>query len=239
MLDNIAMELVKQMSSCPGLVSGISGTDSIISTIVMDLVAKELKIPHIVFHFSSPLKDDDIEKKKAKLSPSFRYFEKNISFIESICPNIELIIKRENFSDAFRWAFLMDYALSPAHKKDDEGHKAYWLYGSRNKTEDELGLYSNMSSCVSIQPIISLYKSDIMKLCKDLHVPDVIMEKSRMADCDCGRYDLASNHIEEIDTLLKGKQICDKNLEKTLLSFIEEQKRINGFKKNIPMKGKR
>jgi hypothetical protein len=97
---------------------------------------------------------------------------------------------------------------------------------------------------VSIQPIKLLWKSEVLEVCRFLGVPDIAISQSRQVDCDCGRFDLAADHIEEIDMILKSRLgiissgKLTESIEPTLLSklneFVSEQMVTGSFKGEIP-----
>ncbi len=145
--------------------------------------------------------------------------------------------------DYQRWAGLMRSSLSGASRTEMLDEKnCYWVVGTRNATEQALGTYSNISGAVSVQPLINLYKSDILKICAGLGVPQLAIDKSRQVDCDCGRYDLAADHIDEVDQLimLRNGQVAedaitmDTDLRQKLEAFIDQQCDYAGFKTQIP-----
>jgi hypothetical protein len=93
----------------------------------------------------------------------------------------------------------------------------------------------------SLQPIIHLWKSEILQLSEYLNVPQLAINKSCETDCICGRLSLPARHIKEVDMLLMSR--CgelSKNFELLpslrvqLDKFIDEQIHNNKFKKSIP-----
>lgn len=223
---------------CPGIVLGLSGTDSILSSIL--LAELDLNIPIKLIHFNTDIKNIDtkILMKRLQLNPDYLWIQRIIiPWLQTNYPSLEVIVNsdRHPLSEAGRYAELIDIALKNSHHFDTEQEKTFWICGTRNRTEDILGLYSNISNCVSLQPIISLYKTDVLKYCKDFQVPDIALKYSRMADCDCGRFDLASQNIESIDLMLQDIiPDIDYDLKVKLQNFINENLTENIFKKNIP-----
>jgi NH3-dependent NAD+ synthetase len=147
--------------------------------------------------------------------------------------------------DYQRWASLFRSSLSGASRTEMlDGGNHYWVVGTRNATEEALGTYSNISGAVSLQPLVNLWKSDVLAICRALGVPQLAIDKSRQVDCDCGRYDLAADHIEEVDAILMARagqlspaylaaHIAPELLAR-LQAFVDEQLGYGGFKKQIP-----
>lgn len=250
MIENILHNIIYKTAEnlvknrCKGIVLGLSGTDSILTSIILSKVSEITHIPIHVLHFNkSNLKDiaPDLLEKKVQMLPSYLWeqrfiipwLQKNYSNL-----NVQVINSHQQMSDAERYAYIMDYALSNSHRQDDEQDKTLWLSGTRNKTEDILGLYSNISNIVSIQPIISLYKSQVLELCSYFNVPEIAIAQSRIVDCDCGRYDLIANNIEALDSILIDKEKARDNIPFDiyiqLIKFINTSESDNAFKKLIP-----
>lgn len=113
----------------------------------------------------------------------------------------------------------------------------YWVVGTINATEKALGRYSLLASAVSVQPLMTMYKSDIIHACEYLGVPQIAIEKSRLPDCLCGRDELAANNVELIDDILRFKADVtahDPQLLKKLYDYVNESQSIYGFKQRIP-----
>lgn len=250
MIENILHDLIYKTAEtlvknkCKGIVIGLSGTDSILTSIILSKVSTITNIPIHLMHFSKlSLEEipDDLLDKKIKMIPSYLWEQRFIiPWLQENYKNLDIQVINSNkeMSDAERYAYMMDFALSQSHKQDDEQDKTLWLCGTRNKTEDILGLYSNISNIVSIQPIISLYKSQVIDICSFFKVPDIAIAKSRMVDCDCGRYDLIANNIESLDNILidqeKARENTPLDIYIQLIKFIHQSKTENAFKKLIP-----
>lgn len=116
------------------------------------------------------------------------------------------------------------------------------LVGTRNKTEDVLGTYSMASRVAWFFPIVGLWKSEILELCKYAGVPDEIVQSSSQADPMCGRpQELAEIPVELIDTFLKNKEgegsIEDaKKLTAQEIEYLEQVYKLNTFKKKLPIR---
>jgi len=111
-------------------------------------------------------------------------------------------------TDIYRWAALQSFALK---------HK-FWIVGSRNKTESLLGDYSNASNIAVMQPLSTLWKSEILSLCQYLKVPQEMISESLVGDpdCNCHRPGLMGR-LAECEKVLAAKQgEIDPKIPKTL-----------------------
>jgi NH3-dependent NAD+ synthetase len=241
--------------AAPGFVVGISGTDSILTFLICAEAFRRRGRPERVIgvHFGRGLDPDMPPQRLAKileLTPTYRWVAREIvPWLQSVAPQAQVLVDEQaaDLDDHARWAKLFAISLVGAAKTEMlDGTQNYWVVGTRNATEEALGTYSNLSMAVSLQPIILLWKSDVLRLCRLLGVPEVAVSQSRQVDCDCGRFDLAADHIEEVDVLLRRKlgrpHATDAaielsgELEGRLEAFIEEQSAASEFKRQIPYK---
>ena len=182
------------------------------------------------------------------ISPSFRWFPRVIlPWLQNAAPNAQILHDSDigQYEHELHWANLFKRSLDGVMRREamPDNH-GYWIVGTRNATENAIGAYSNLSKSASVEPIIDLYKSDILKICDELGVPKIAAQQSRQVDCDCGRFDIAADNIEGVDAVLKHRRglITDQQLanaiEPELLSklnaFVDDQIRYAGFKKRIP-----
>ena len=238
----------------PGAIVGISGTDSILVFMALarafESVGRDDRVWGIHCGAPFPPEGKTAEEIERILSfnPSYRWVARVIvPWLAQQAPQAKVTVLSDfdYNNDHQRWAELFHASLNGASKTEPlppEG--TYWVCGTRNATEQALGTYSNLSGAVSVQPILNLWKSDVLRLCRDLGVPQLAIDKSRQVDCDCGRYDLAANHIEEVDLILKARaglidrQALDAAMPADLLvklaAFVESQIEYAGFKKLIP-----
>ncbi|MGQ0527990.1 MAG: hypothetical protein ACT4OY_08200 [Alphaproteobacteria bacterium] len=180
--------------------------------------------------------------------PSFRWLPRIfIPWLQAQAPGslIEIDNSFDTERDPLRWGHLFDRSLNGANPKEamPEGSN-YWVVGTRNASEQELSTYSSMSMSASVQPIIHLWKSEVLAICADLGMPEVALQKSCEPDCNCGRFNLPAQHIREIDLILMAQKgdldpsYLEKNIEPILLrnlcNFVVQQKLEAGFKKEIP-----
>lgn len=116
------------------------------------------------------------------------------------------------------------------------------LVGTRNRTEDVLGSYSLASRLATCLPLINLWKTDVLYLCRHIGIPKEIIDSSGQADPFCGRpEELASIPIEIVDTFLKVKEgeFPESEIEKLhpdQTDFLETRIKKYAFKRKLPMK---
>ena len=238
----------------PGLLVGISGTDSLLAFLLCARAFERLGKPERVLgiHYGLPFPPTDKTPEEAarivSINPSYRWVARVVMpWLQTQAPQSQLVVDDTiDFTcDHQRWAALFKSSLNGAARTEmltDGGH--YWVVGTRNATEAALGTYANLSGAVSLQPLIHLWKSDVLAMCKWLGVPQLALDKSRQVDCDCGRYDLAADHIEEVDLILKHRAgtfsraalvaAVPAELLRNLEAFVDDQCRYAGFKKQIP-----
>lgn len=128
--------------------------------------------------------------------------------------------------DQFRWAHMH-------HSAVDFG---YWVASSVTATEKALGTYSIMAKSASIEPIGSLYKTEVLQVCEYYGVPAPAIQRSRLPDCLCGREEFAAENIELIDEVLKNNLSQDYSpaLIRNAMDYIRDNKTRNGFKARTP-----
>ncbi len=236
----------------PGAIIGISGTDSILAFLICAQAFAELgKADRVIgVHYGAAFppvdKTPEQVEKILSVNPSYRWVARTIvPWLQTKATGAQVVVDDSiDFADDYmRWATLMRSSLSGASRTEMlDANNCYWVVGTRNATEQALGTYSNISGAVSVQPLINLYKSDILKICAGLGVPQLAIDKSRQVDCDCGRYDLAADHIDEVDALimLRAGEIAEDavsmpaDLREKLEAFIDQQCDYAGFKTQIP-----
>lgn len=238
----------------PGLIMGLSGTDSILAFLACAKAFESLgRADRVIgIHYGAPFPPPEktaaeVERIVA-MSPSYRWVARSIvPWLKAAAPGATVMTDSSiDYNDDYqRWAALFRASLNGALRTEPlpEGEN-YWVVGTRNATEKALGAYSNVSGAVSLQPLLPLWKSEILQLCAWLGVPRQAIEKSRQVDCDCGRFDIAANNIEAVDFVLMARQgllsrrWLAENIAPDLLpqleSFVDTQIAYAGFKKEIP-----
>ena len=192
----------------PGLMVGLSGTDSIVAFIMcyraLELENKGHRLTGV--HFA-PSEDYLYDHPEAEVHT---WFEKNvIPWLQSQCPKATINVDSsiDWRCDGLRWGRLLDLSVvhEAANRKLRAPEEQFWVVGTKNATEDALRMYSNASQMVSIQPLSSLYKSYVLDIAKALNCPQIALDKSRETDCICGRDSFYSDNIKDIDTYLTNR----------------------------------
>ncbi len=118
-----------------------------------------------------------------------------------------------------------------------------WLVGSRNRTEDALGTYSLASRVATYLPLVGVWKSEVMALCRFVGVPDEIIASSYRADPNCGRpKELAEIPHALIETFLRARagEAADLSaLSPEQIAYLDRILNFNAFKKTLPLRGPR
>lgn len=237
--------IVKQ--GAPGLLVGLSGTDSLVAFFVAArALAKAGKSHRLMGVHFAPSEDFLYDHPEAEEHTWFR--DKVMPWLARVAPEAQLITDTsiDWRCDGLRWGYLMDLSVVSNDKKRSMRlpEEQYWVVGTRNRKEDMLLEYSNASMAVSLQPLIHLWKSDILTLAELLGVPQIAIAKSCETDCICGRMRLPSTHIREVDELLmvRSGELSPKyvkghipaDLIRQLSGFIVAQIAKGQFKKNLP-----
>ncbi len=237
-VERLSAKIRLSQSPVPGFIVGLSGTDSIVAFVMCyDAMLEHGKAHRVrgVHYISSRRRE-----------PS--WFEKDIiPWLKERCPEamIEIAVALGGNQDQQRWADLHLRALNSfggsngedVVVKAREPEDTYWVVGTINATEKALGRYSVLATAVSVQPLMTLFKSGVIEICRELGVPEIAEEYSRIPDCFCGRDELAAENIEVIDDILNFRVDPTKHstelLEK-LYAYIRESQRDYGFKQRIP-----
>lgn len=223
----------------PGFIVGLSGTDSIVTFLAAFRALDRMDRAHRLMgvHFA-PSEDFLADYPDA---------EKHTWFHTEIIPwllthnplaHIEIDDSIDWRFDGLRWGKLADMSVihMPARKMREPEWK-YWVLGTRNRTEDELNNYSVASTIASVQPIVRLWKTDILDICEWLEVPQLVIDKSCEEDCICGREELRAKFSKELDWILSGskeRESLNPFLYKKLVKYIEDCRIKGNFKRHIP-----
>lgn len=237
----------------PGVIVGISGTDSLLSYIVCLEAFKKLgkplenvrgvnfqhKTQDKFFEMNVPFKcvaSDDTTWVERELFPwiSARYPEARLEVDTSI----------PHSKDGARWGALHDKAKEEVNGRGDMLMGTYYFpVGTRNATEDSIYGYTLITGAVSLFPIRNIYKSEVIDLSRYLGVPEIAIEKSREIDCDCGRFEVQAYKMDQLDTyIMARKGLIDPKLVEALdpqdlidVKAFEREERIEGeFKGRTP-----
>ena len=235
-VDRLVAKMKLSQTPVPGFIMGLSGTDSIIAFKVVYDAAKRLGLEVYVagVHYVN-----NIDK--------ITWFERDVfPWLTTECQGAQIFttVPRGGNRDPQRYADLHLRANNIVSATDDtiipwDEHNNYWTCGTMNATEKALGKYSLLSTAVSVQPIQSLWKSEVMALCHDLGVPEEAIRRSRLPDCLCGRDEFAAENIEQIDTIMThGKFGALSDWEPAYvdkaIDYVRSEKQRNGFRERIP-----
>lgn len=231
----------------PGFLVGLSGTDSLVTFLAAYKAFERAGKPERMLgvHFT-PSEDFLYDHPEAEEHTWFR--DQVVPWLAKECPGAEIVTDTsiDWRCDGLRWGSLMDLSVVSHLKRRIMRlpEEQYWVVGTRNLTEDVLLNYSNASTAASLQPLIHLWKSEILKVSEYLGVPQVAIAKSCETDCICGRMRFPAQHIPEVDMLLMARReelawqyVEEKlplELQKQLTGYIRAQIDKGQFKKNIP-----
>jgi dephospho-CoA kinase len=216
-LDLLIKDVALKLRLAPGVVMGLSGTDSILSFYICSKALESLgrEKDLIGVHFLG--KDESIYKSKSWLesvlkstievhqlseyqgllendaSEQLNQCSINGSTVETVSSNLRF---QQSNPEVRRWAKLQDFANN-TNPKD-----RYWIAGTLNKTERLLRRYSNSSKVAVLQIIPNLYKSEVLELCEYIGVPENLRRTSMMLDCECGRTGFEASNIKPMDLTL-------------------------------------
>lgn len=229
----------------PGLIVGLSGTDSIVAYLAAYRALARMGKAHRLLgvHFApSPdflLDYPDAEKHTWFMDEIVPWLRKQTPFAK-----IEVNCDIDWRFDGLRWGKLADMSVMyMSDRKMRPSEDKYWILGTRNRTEEELNLYSVASTIASVQPIVKLWKSDILDICEWLEVPQLVINKSCEEDCICGREELRAKFGRELDWVLQaellkveteGYKLMNPWLKKKLSEYAKERAIKGHYKKMIP-----
>ncbi len=142
---------------------------------------------------------------------------------------VELASVTEN-PEVARWSYSLECVL-----RDN-----LVLIGSQTKTEQLLGTYSNASRVAMVLPLAGTWKSDCVRLCKQVEVPQEIIDSSKRADIACGRTaEFASLSFEQVDDFLRMKtgETPIRPLDKIVCKYLETIYEAHAAKREFPVIG--
>jgi NH3-dependent NAD+ synthetase len=217
MLEDLLIRARVALSDAPTLYVPVSGgSDSALVFWLCNQIKPNATIGlHAVKHTYPPLPKDDLGIKCADWFQGVGEVRK---------------IELEWFSEENRWANFLARAQGKFHY-----YQKGWLVGCTNKTELTLGTYSLASRVAPILPIASIWKSDVVRLCQAIGVPEIILEGSRHADLDCGRPEqMAEIPFEIVDSFCKQPEIKSEMLTEAQYSYLVEVYNSNLWKNDLP-----
>lgn len=193
----------------PGLVVGISGTDSIVAFLAcakaFEMAGKPNRVAGV--HYAP---SEDFLDETPSASAHLWFKNEVIPWLRKKAPQAQILVDTSiDFRrDGLRWGALMDWSViqNPATRAMRPAQEQFWVVGTRNASEEALFTYSNASRMASVQLLTHLWKSEILKISKYLGAPEIAIDKSCDVDCACGRMRLPAHHIPEVDALLMVRQ---------------------------------
>jgi NH3-dependent NAD+ synthetase len=240
--DNIVTRLAGKIkmsqTTVPGFILGLSGTDSIITFIALYRALSVHNMQHRLL---------GIHYVGGKIRKPTWFDVEIMPWLKNNYPEAQFLTTTPlgGNQDQQRWADLHLRALNRIEKADDgsnviralDKEDTYWVSGCMNATEKALGKYSIMAKSVSIDPIVSLWKSEIIALCSEFCVPVIAAEMSQLPDCLCGREEIAAKNVQLIDDILRFNVDPTKHSPQILsevMAYVQETKRANDFKNRVP-----
>ncbi len=158
---------------------------------------------------------------------------------------------RDWFCKTGNLRFIDDLGIKPEHAEVERNaicqrlslSENRWLVGTRNRTENVFGTFSLASRVATYLPIVGVWKTDIMALCKVIGVPEEVTASSRRADPNCGRPQaLAEIPLESVDVFLKVRTgILDISalaaLTAAQVEYLDQAFTANRFRTLLPTLG--
>lgn len=218
-IDHTVHWLATQIADASRLLVPLSGTDSALTFILTCEAAKRLpfRCPVLGIHYGD------------------RYlWKEQLGAFGSV--EVRPLPKQTGInSEYLRWALLQTEAWSGTNALDE----AAWIVGTRNRSEQQLGKYSQSSRVVSLLPIVHLWKSEVLACCRYLGLPPEMVHESRCADNECGRPAWMAEELEAIDHLLmiaagELDPKAGEAIRPDLKRRVQELLTTNGFKGAIP-----
>jgi len=234
----------------PGIIVGVSGTDSLVVFLAAYEAFKQLGRPEAVtavnFVHPGTIEPSDDGKITCVGDNDKDWFAREIMpWLEKEAPGANYVLDDTiPFSDDNkRWGNIFSRAIDDTNLNHGMLGNYRLVAGTRNKTEAVLGTYTLISKNTSLQPIEHLYKTEILAICDYLRVPDLAIQKSREVDCDCGRFDVQANYLDQLDYYIMSQEgIIDPEFLKTLdpdilrdvRNFYIEERENNKFREEVP-----
>lgn len=228
----------------PGLIVGLSGTDSLVAFLAAFEAFKMEGKPHRAWgvHFA-PSEDFLADHPEAEVHTWFGeqvvpWLMKRVNHEAQILIDTSIDWRQ----DGLRWGALGEMGavsykpVRRVRERDDQ----FWLMGTRNRSEDLLYNYSNASLACSVQPLVHLWKSEVLEIARWLGAPQIAIDMSCQADCICGRQRLPAQHIREVDLLLEAEEDglpepdIEQDLKYQLKAYIIGEIVRNSYKRRIP-----
>jgi hypothetical protein len=240
LVERLVAKMGMSQTPVPGFAVGLSGTDSVVAFLALSAACHEMGIPDRMLgvHYVSA----------GRTKPS--WFEASvIPWLLERCPDAEFatVVPLGGNQDPQRWADLHLRARNRVVVGEDgavsirerERGRTYWVSGTINATERALGKFTMLADAVSIQPINSLWKTDVLAICEAFGVPRVAVDNARVPDCLCGRDEFAAENIELVDEVLRltfRAELTDPTKLARAVEWVADQKRAGSFRARVPYK---
>lgn len=234
----------------PGIIVGVSGTDSLVVFLAAHAAFKELGRPESVMavNFVHPgtLKKAADGGVSCAAGDEKNWFALHVMpWLKETAPDARYALDDsiEFSDDNKRWGNIFSRAISDTELNHGMLGKYRLVAGTRNRTEAVLGTYTLLSRTPSLQPVEHLYKTQILDICAHLGVPDIAIRKSREVDCDCGRFEVQANHLDELDHYIMAQQgeidplhldSIDRDVLSAVRNFYIEERENNAFREKVP-----
>lgn len=234
----------------PGIIVGVSGTDSLVVFLAVYYAFKELGRPDgaMAVNFVHPgsLQKTGDGKITCAAGNDKDWFAQNIMpWLKEIAPDACYVLDDSIAfnDDNKRWGNIFSRAISDTQLNHGMLGNYRLVAGTRNRSESALGTYTLLSRAPSLQPIEHLYKTQILDICAYLNVPHMAIEKSREVDCDCGRFDVQAHHLDALDYYIMSQQgdldpaflqSLDPDVLLAVRDFYLEERENNAFREKIP-----
>lgn len=216
-VERLGKKMEMSQTPVPGYIVGLSGTDSVVAfDVCYEAMLDAGRDIHMLgVHYVT-------------MGGSSKFAKHTIPWMREKYPKAKIsVVSLETNTDPRRWADLHELAKS-----------GYWTVGTINATEHYLGKYSLLHTAVSVMPIRSIWKSEVMQACRELEVPKELLDSATIPDCLCGRDEFMAENIDLIDDVIRMDpnvfaHFTAAEVLKTM-SYIKSTKGENAFRERVP-----
>lgn len=250
-VDWTAMVIARE--EAPGVIIGLSGTDSLVAAVVCLKAFEKLGMPTRnvrIVNFQHQTHDKFVEMNAPFVCTRAEdplWVERALfPWLRERWPEARLEVDTSivHSRDGARWGAIHDKAKEEVNGRGDMLSGTYYLpVGSRNATEQAMGGFTLITGAVSLMPIADIFKTEVLDICAHLGVPGIAMEKSREIDCDCGRFEIQAHHMDELDKRVMAERGLipmarleedDPQIRHDVECFLREERLLNEFKDRTP-----
>jgi len=225
-INKIITWLRKVYGDKPAIIAVSGGVDS---AVALTLLTKALGVEKVI-PVSLPYRDQSIED--TKLIVEFNKLHDKLRVInigEMVDQMVEVLkvdeqVRSGNIMARVRMIVVFDLA------------KKYGalVCGTENKSEHELGYFTRFGDSASdVEPISSLYKTEVWEVAKKLGIPEIFWTKSPSAGLWSGQTDESEMGFGylEADKVLSGQGDL---VDQEILTKVKEMVEKNKFKLSVP-----